>query len=226
MKKIDEKALNDEKPLRKMSNLSKNSNKNKEDTKIKDSKTISRKDSKLIKKEKEYLLNQSIIKDEILPKRLCYLIFEIIITFFLSLYPNWCDDFEMRNPIIDRKKIQDNPKIEIISTKNEEENDILIENIEVIKNFVREPNNSSIDLPNENKFKIERDIVKSNTDTRKVNHDDDQTKYQLVEETENRTENEFVFSENVNIDNLSYFNEPMSEIKKKENENKLLTNNK
>jgi hypothetical protein len=92
--------------------------------------------------------------------------------------------------------------------------------------LVREPNNSSIDLPNENKFKIERDIVKSNTDTRKVNHDDDQTKYQLVEETENRTENEFVFSENVNIDNLSYFNEPMSEIKKKENENKLLTNNK
>ena len=151
------------------------------------------------------------------------LLFEIIVTFFLSLYPNWCDDFEQRNPIIDRKKNQEiAAKSEIIQPKNE--NDILIENMEVQKNTNVERNNSNIDLTNENKDKNERVIPKSNTDTQIVNHDDDQTKYQLVEETENRTENEFVFSENVNIDNLSYFNEPLSENKKKENENKLLTN--
>jgi hypothetical protein len=61
-------------------------------------------------------------------------------------------------------------------------------------------------------------IKSSNNDTRNVNHSEDQNpKFFLVEENENRTENEFVFSENVNIDTLSY-NEPIIESLRKKNE--------
>jgi hypothetical protein len=61
-------------------------------------------------------------------------------------------------------------------------------------------------------------IKSSNDDTRLVNHSEDQNpKFFLVEENENRTENEFVFSENVNIDTLSY-NEPIIESLRKKNE--------
>lgn len=64
----------------------------------------------------------------------------------------------------------------------------------------------------------ERVVIKSSNDTRLVNNDEDNRKYCLVEENENKTENEFVFSENVNIDNLSY-NEPIIEsFKKQHNE--------
>jgi hypothetical protein len=68
---------------------------------------------------------------------------------------------------------------------------------------------------------------KSSVDTKLVNHEFEQnTKYHLVEESDVRTENEFVFSENVNIDTLSY-NEPIVEsLKKKlqDNEENNLNN--
>jgi hypothetical protein len=70
----------------------------------------------------------------------------------------------------------------------------------------------------------EKILIKSSNDTRLVNHSEEhniinnlETKYILVDENENRTENEFVFSENVNIDTLSY-NEPILESLKKKNE--------
>jgi hypothetical protein len=56
---------------------------------------------------------------------------------------------------------------------------------------------------------------KSSVDTKLVNHEVEQQKYHLVEEDhERKSENEFVFSENVNIDTLSY-NEPIVESLKK-----------
>ena len=64
-------------------------------------------------------------------------------------------------------------------------------------------------------------IKSSNNDTRNVNHSEDQNpKFFLVEENENRTENEFVFSENVNIDTLSY-NEPIIESLRKKNDDEV-----
>ena len=51
-----------------------------------------------------------------------------------------------------------------------------------------------------------------------VNQSEDYNrKYKLVDQNENRTENEYVFSENVNIDTLSY-NEPFLEFEKKKHE--------
>jgi len=213
IKRIENERIIEEKAQRKSSSLSnKSDGENKRGT--------SRRDLKANRKERD-LLNQNVnLKDEGFFKSLLMLVIEILVTFFLSLYPNWCDDFEQRNPIIDRKKIQEIPKKE--KPKVEEENDILIENIEAQPTNQREIFNSSVDF--EGKEKNERTINKSNTDTRKVNNEDDQTKYHFVEEIENKTENEFVFSENVQIDNLSYFNEPVSEYKKKETENKVLSN--
>jgi len=80
-------------------------------------------------------------------------------------------------------------------------------------------------LPDYSKSIIsEKILIKSSNDTRLVNNSEDhnnvnnlQPKYILVDENENRTENEFVFSENVNIDTLSY-NEPILESLKKKNE--------
>ncbi len=68
----------------------------------------------------------------------------------------------------------------------------------------------------------EKNVVKSSSDTRFVNRSEEHDqKFQLVEENESKTENEFVFSENVNIDNLSY-NEPIIEsLKKKQEEEPL-----
>lgn len=158
--------------------------------------------------------NEKLLMEEPLAKRVIMLFFEGLLMFFLSLYPNWCDEFEQRNPIIERRRVQEVPNAEMTQKKNEDENDILIENVEVNRN--NQPN-SNID-----KDRSERLIKSTNSDTKKVNPDDDQTKYHFVEENENKTENEFVFSENVNIDNLSYYNEPISDNKKKETEKQKL----
>lgn len=216
IKKIENERIVEEKAQRKTSNLSNRS----EGDNNRGPSTQRKRESKSCRKEKD-LLNQNInLKDESFIRRILMLIIEILVTFFLSLYPHWCDDFEHRNPLIDRKKIQETTKNE--KAKTEEDNDIVIESMDAQPANQRGTMNSSLDF--ELKERNERTINKSNTDTRKVNNDDDQTKYHFVEEIENKTENEFVFSENVQIDNLSYFNEPVSEYKKKENENKVLNN--
>jgi hypothetical protein len=218
MKKIENEKILEEKAERKISNIS--NSKVEEEAKTRErSGSQSRKESK-VKKEKELLNQQFDISKESWLKRMILLLVELIITFFLSLYPNWCDEFENRNPVIDRKKEIEAKLAE--KKKAEEENDIVIENIENQKNAQRDQGNSSVDF--DGKDRIERVVNKSTTETKKVNNEDDQTKYQLVEETENKTEKEFVFSENVQIDNLSYYNEPVSEYKKKESENKLNAN--
>ena len=189
------------------------------------------KDQKISKKEREMINLSLAIKNETFPKRILTLIYEIIYTFLFSLYPNWCDEFEQNNPIIVRenRKVLDLSRTKVedenqdTSNNNnkennnnliiEEENKIIIENIDMTKN--------SIDFTNYNR-NFEKIILKSNSDTRKVNNDDDQTKYLLVEENENRTENEFVFSENINIDNLSCINEPITESKKNSQTNVVL----
>jgi hypothetical protein len=96
---------------------------------------------------------------------------------------------------------------------SDEENDSLKPEIEMV-----DKNN----LPDYSKSQTsERILIKSSNDTRLVNHSEDHNniidnKYILVDENESKTENEFVFSENVNIDTLSY-NETILESLKKRN---------
>ena len=180
---------------------------------------------------KEEIINkiENLKQDEPLFVKITILVFGIVVSFFLSLYPNWCDNFEENNPIIERanqNKIirqeeinKDNIQLNSVnSNKNDEENDILIENIDQKLNQNR-LYNSSVVSPSDVKDRNEKNFIKSSTNTKKVNIDDEQTKYLFAEENEeNRTENEFVFSENINIDNLSYYNEPTESSKKKEND--------
>jgi hypothetical protein len=135
-------------------------------------------------------------------------IIEIIYTFFASLFPNWSDDFEQNNPIQSRKNSNANTNS---PTDNQQANN----NIIADENIQNEPtlvNENLIDNPksSENNTKLAINDVNSN-------------KFKLTDQHENKTENEYEFSENINIDTLSY-NEPafeslkrLSEIKETEN---------
>jgi hypothetical protein len=109
-------------------------------------------------------------------------------------------------------------------TENKEESIILENEMNSLRPEI-EIVSSKQKLPDYSKSIIsEKILIKSSNDTRLVNNSEDhnnvnnlQPKYILVDENENRTENEFVFSENVNIDTLSY-NEPILESLKKKNE--------
>ena len=118
----------------------------------------------------------------------------------LSLFPLWCDEFENNNPVIVRNTTQ--------TVENR-----VVELDEIESNHSQERELKSLQektVPHEFKSQISEKIPYE--DTRMVNISDGQNnpnnKFFLVEENESKTENEFVFSENVNIDNLSY-NEPI-----------------
>jgi hypothetical protein len=113
----------------------------------------------------------------------------------------WCDEFEINNPVIQR----------IINTPNQEEAQIE----EKQSNHSQERELKSLQekaMPNEFKSQISEKAPTPNDETKLVNisegHNNHKNKFFLVEENESKTENEFVFSENVNIDTLSY-NEPI-----------------
>ena len=95
------------------------------------------------------------------------------------------------------------PKKSVTKKQCEDENKVLeekeIPQVE-IQNMRME--NNTVSHNSEKPFK-------SLIDTRLVNNGNDNQKYYLVEENENKTENEYVFSENINIDNLSY-NDPIT----------------
>jgi hypothetical protein len=139
-----------------------------------------------------------------------YLI-EIAYTFIFSLFPLWSDQFEIDHPIIKQQ------------AQNEQE----IVNNELPPEFVQEEVNlekeiQQVEMQN---LKMENNTISHNSgdkpiksfidETRLVNNGNDNQKYYLVEENENKTENEYVFSENINIDNLSY-TEPITTKKKYE----------
>lgn len=171
-------------------------------------------------------------------------IFKAIWVFFFSLFPAWSDEFELHNPYPKANTtVNSNNAINQQQENNTERNIENIENIDnntdpntgiykniintvVIDEKIEEHKEKVLDnitheyLRDRNSEK-EKVVIKSYTDTRYVNRSEDQNnngKYLLVEEeNENKTENEFVFSENVNIDTLSY-NEPLVESWKKKHE--------
>jgi hypothetical protein len=172
------------------------------------------------------------------------LIFEMIYVFVFSLFPAWCDEFELRNPFpVSKNSENDGGDVGNINNEREhlagggfnpeeEEKENLIHNdhnddeeirgdVEIeMKNLKERIQGSEFHTSEK-----ERLVIKSSNDTRLVNHSENpqaennftSKKFTLVEEFENKTENEFVFSENVNIDTLSY-NEPVVESFQKKHE--------
>jgi hypothetical protein len=144
----------------------------------------------------------------------------------MSLFPMWCDEYERLYPIINPQNITDASLSQQnnLSTNQEDAGisnnaDNNSANSQSLINFNRSNNNSNQiegELQNDKNGQYsEKVLIKSSNDTRLANPSVDQNnKYHLVEENENKTENEFVFSENVNIDTLSY-NEPIIEKWKK-----------
>ncbi len=132
------------------------------------------------------------------------LIYETTYTLFLSLFPMWCDKFELHNPVIQRSpniaSIQNNPQEPVIPEVEKESTHSQERELKSLQEKA---------VPQEFKSQISE---KAHDGTKIVNlsegHNNPNNKFFLVEENESKTENEFVFSENVNIDNLSY-NEPI-----------------
>jgi hypothetical protein len=148
----------------------------------------------------------------------------------MSLFPLWCDEFEQHNPIILQNR--NNPQNNIQNSQNNSAvnptiNPTQPERDSLSQNNSMSNNSKNLTIPRETELKgnpqnteqlSEKILIKSSNDTRLVNPSEDQNnKYFLVEDIENKTENEFVFSENVNIDTLSY-NEPILESLKKKHE--------
>lgn len=124
----------------------------------------------------------------------------------MSAYPKWSDDFEEKHPIIRPRTLS--TEIELAHLQPEDPT--------IVRGrAATEDQHADQDNDAHNSEKI---VIKSSNDTRRVNNDEDGRQFLFVE-NENKTENEYVFSENVNIDTLSY-NEPMIEFKKKQEEEK------
>jgi len=186
------------------------------------------------------------IKNEGFLKSAVSLLIEFLITFCLSLYPGWCDEFENKNPVINNDALI---QPENANNNNEINNEEELKNMEekikedIDKNLLKELNtkededskekkleaankvsiNTDIDenvlsenneKNNPKEGKYERVILKSSNDTRNVNHDEQSKTFNIFPD-DIKTENEFIFSENAYIDNISYNNESLFEAHKR-----------
>lgn len=145
---------------------------------------------------------KSDLQKEAKPNRFLYygfFLLEILFTMVLSLIPVWSDQFEMSNPMIVQEREE---QLENDESNEREEN--LADRVSSQRHEVEE-------------LKDEKEVIKSSTNTRKVHNDEQSKKFNIIQD-ENKTENEFIFSENVYIDNLSYNESMPNERKKVEDE--------
>jgi hypothetical protein len=84
---------------------------------------------------------------------------------------------------------------------------------------------SELKINRDSNSKLEKVVLKSSNDTRRVNNDVESKRFNFVGD-DIRTEGEIVFSENAYIDNISYNNESVVEAFKIKNENDLKENDK
>lgn len=149
----------------------------------------------------------------------------------MSLFPLWCDEYEIHNPIISQVNniavtTRNDPHTEQI--ERNDQGDRLNNQGQDGENISNNPSYISNPIPREIEMKntlekplneaseqlSEKLLIKSSNDTRLVNQSEGHfNKYFLVDE--NKTENEFVFSENVNIDTLSHNEVIIESLKKK-----------
>jgi hypothetical protein len=170
------------------------------------------------------------------PESAIEIIYQIISVFFLSFIPVWCDEFEANNPISvnnnhhdDENNNENNDNN--INNANNNENNINNDNNNIINNednTINNINNDFINEINDNNNRptsVEENDSNNNkmTSSRVVNMSDDSSRdtrvYKLIKkENQSANENEYVFSENGGIDNLSMNSELYKQKKEKEKE--------
>ena len=162
------------------------------------------------------------------PESAIEIIYQIISVFFLSLIPVWCDEFEINNPISVNNNHQDdennNENNDNNNINNDNDNNNIINNDNNINNINNDFNNEI----NDNNYRptsVEENDSNNNkmTSSRVVNMSDDSSRdtriYKLIKkENQSANENEYVFSENGGIDNLSMNSELYKQKKEKEKE--------
>ena len=162
------------------------------------------------------------------PESAIEIIYQIISVFFLSLIPVWCDEFEINNPISVNNNHQDDENNNENNDNNNIHNDNDNNNIINTDNNINNINNDFNNEINDNNYRptsVEENDSNNNkmTSSRVVNMSDDSSRdtriYKLIKkENQSANENEYVFSENGGIDNLSMNSELYKQKKEKEKE--------
>ena len=159
------------------------------------------------------------------PESALNIIFEIIYVFCISFIPSLCDEFEANNPIpVNNNNNNDNPE-----NNNDNNNDNNINNNNNDNNNINNNFNNNINNDfnnNENNGSLNQEEDSNNnkmTSSRVVNMSDDSSRdnrmYKLIKKDNQSTnENEYVFSENGGIDNLSMNSELFKQKREKEKE--------
>ena len=179
-------------------------------------------------------------EEENRPETAIQIIYQIISVFFLSLVPVWCDEFEANNPIPvnnnnnnnneDNEENDDNngnnnnnDNINNINNINNENNNF--NNINNINNYFNNEINDNNIHHTSTGTNQEDDSINNNkmTSSKVVNMSDDSSRdnriYKLFKKDNQSTnENEYVFSENGGIDNLSMNSELYKQKREKEKE--------
>ena len=151
------------------------------------------------------------------------IIWQIIKVFILSFIPVWCDQFEVENPLPVNNNNVNNENNDEDENENENNNDNMHNNENINSNS--NINNINNDFNNnENNLNQEDDSnnVKM-TSSKVVNISEDSSRdnriYNLIKrDNQSSNENEYVFSENGGIDNLSMNSELFKQKKEKEKE--------
>ena len=169
------------------------------------------------------------------PESAIEIIYQIISVFFLSFIPVWCDEFEANNPISvnnnnhdDENNNENNDNNNINNVNNNENNVNNDNNFNNDNNNINNINNDYNNEINDNNYRptsVEENDSNNNkmTSSRVVNMSDDSSRdtrvYKLIKkENQSANENEYVFSENGGIDNLSMNSELYKQKKEKEKE--------
>ena len=161
------------------------------------------------------------------PESALNIIFEIIYVFCISFIPSLCDEYELNNPIPPNNYNNNNND----NQENNDENNIGNNNDNNINNNNENNNvnNNNINNDfnnNENSGSLNQEEDSNNnkmTSSRVVNMSDDSSRdnrmYKLIKKDNQSTnENEYVFSENSGIDNLSMNSELFKQKREKEKE--------
>jgi len=167
------------------------------------------------------------------PESAIEIIYQIISVFFLSFIPVWCDEFEANNPIsVNNNHHEDennNDNNDNNNINNDNNNDSINNNNNINNdNNINNINNDFNNEINDNNYRptsVEENDSNNNkmTSSRVVNMSDDSSRdtrvYKLIKkENQSANENEYVFSENGGIDNLSMNSELYKQKKEKEKE--------
>ena len=167
-------------------------------------------------------------EEENKPETALEIIWQIIKVFFLSFVPVWCDQFEANNPLPVNNNHNDDQ-----DENDENDNNInnnINDNINNNNNIFNNGDNNNFNNinndfnNNDNNINMEDDSNNNRmTSSRVVNLSDDSSRdnrmYKLIKrDNQSLNENEYVFSENSGIDNLSMNSELFKQKREKEKE--------